>query len=61
MAGKIKITKIRSTIGRHPKQQKTIKALGMNKIGSSVIHNSTPDINGMVEKVKHLVRVEEVK
>ncbi len=57
---KLKITLVKSTIGRLVKQQKTVQALGLKKIGSSVIHNDTPAIRGMIFVVKHLVTVEEV-
>jgi large subunit ribosomal protein L30 len=58
---KIKVTLVRSTI-RHSKcQVETVRALGLRKISSSVIHEATPPILGMVAKVSHLVRMEEVK
>jgi len=57
---KLKITQIRSTIGRIKKQKETIKALGIKKLYQSVIHKDTPQIRGMIEKVKHLVEVEEI-
>jgi len=58
---KLKITQKRSII-EHPKRQKlTIKALGLGKPNWSVIHNDTPQIRGMIRKVRHLVEVEEVK
>ena len=58
---KLKITLIKSTRGRLAKQQKTIQALGLKKIRSSVIHEDTPSIRGMIFVVKHLVQVEEVE
>lgn len=60
MNQKLKITQIRSTIGRIKKQKETIKALGIKKLYQSVIHKDTPQIRGMIEKVKHLVEVEEI-
>ena len=60
MGQKLKITQIRSTIGRIKKQKETIKALGIRKLYRSVIHKDTPQIRGMIEKVKHLVEVEEI-
>jgi len=57
---KLKITQIRSTIGRIEKQKETIKALGIRKLYQCVIHKDTPQIRGMIEKVKHLVEVEEI-
>jgi len=58
---KIKITQIRSTIGCIEKQKRTIRALGIHKLNQSVTHPATPQIVGMVKKVKDLVRVEDVK
>ncbi|KPL04879.1 MAG: 50S ribosomal protein L30 [candidate division Zixibacteria bacterium SM1_73] len=60
MGEKLKITQIRSTIGRIEKQKQTIKALGIRKLYQSVIHKDSPQIRGMIEKVKHLVKVEEI-
>ena len=56
---KIKITKRRSAINRSQRQKRTLEALGLRKIGQSVEHDATPNILGMVNKVKHLVSVEE--
>ncbi|MCB0375118.1 MAG: 50S ribosomal protein L30 [Sinomicrobium sp.] len=58
--GKIRITQIRSKIKRPQNQKRTLAALGLRKIGQTVEHNPTPAILGMVNKVKHLVAVEEV-
>ncbi len=60
MGKKLKITQIRSTIGRIEKQKQTIKALGIRKLYQSVMHKDTPQIRGMIEVVKHLVEVEEI-
>lgn len=60
MERKLKITQIRSTIGRIKKQKETIKALGIKKLYQSVMHKDTPQIRGMIEKVKHLIEVEEI-
>ena len=60
MSEKLKITQIRSTIGRVERQKKTIKALGIKKLYQSVVHKDTPQMRGMIEKVKHLVKVEEI-
>jgi large subunit ribosomal protein L30 len=57
---KLKITQIRSTIGRIKKQKEIIKALGIRKLYQSVMHKDTPQIRGMIEKVKHLVEVEQI-
>ncbi len=57
--GKIKVKKIRSAIKRTQRQKRTLEALGLKKIGQVVEHDATPNILGMVNKVKHLVSVEE--
>jgi len=57
---KIKITYVNSAIDRKYDQKATIKALGLNKLNSSVEHEATPQILGMVRKVNHLVKVENV-
>ena len=54
---KIKIKKIRSEIKRPGDQKKALLALGLKKIGQVVEHEDTPNIIGMVNKVKHLVSV----
>lgn len=58
---KIKITQIRSGIGRPVRQKRTLEALGLKRIRHTVEHQATPQILGMVNKVQHLVAVEEVK
>jgi len=57
---KIKITQVRSQIGSDKTQKATLVALGIKKLNRSVEHEVTPQIMGMVNKVKHLVIVEEV-
>ncbi|HML83594.1 MAG TPA: 50S ribosomal protein L30 [Bacteroidales bacterium] len=56
----IKITQIRSRIGRPERQKLTLDALGLRKMHQTVVHNATPQILGMVDAVKHLLRVEEL-
>ncbi len=58
---KVKITLVRSVIDKPKKQKLTVKALGLKHLNHSVVHNATPQIMGMVEKVKHLVKVEKVE
>ncbi|MBD9178783.1 MAG: 50S ribosomal protein L30 [Odoribacter splanchnicus] len=58
---KIKITLVKSKIGSTKTQVGTLQALGLKKTNSSVEQEATPQILGMVAKVNHLVRVEEVK
>ena len=60
MGQKLKITQIRSTIGRVRKQKETVRALGIRKLYHSVVHEDTPQIRGMIEKVKHLLEVKEI-
>lgn len=57
---RIKVTLVKSVIGSLPAQRKTVKALGLKKIGSSVEHDASPAIKGMVRAVAHLVKVEEM-
>jgi large subunit ribosomal protein L30 len=57
---RVKITQIKSTIDRPKNQKLTVKALGLGKINKSVEVENTPQIAGMVEKVKHLVTVNEI-
>ena len=59
MAKKLKIKQVRSTIGRLENQKRTMKALGIHRIGETVVHADSPAIRGMVEKVRHLVVVDE--
>jgi len=61
VANGLKITLVKSLIGRPEVQRRTVKALGLKKLGSSVIQNDTPDIRGKVIKVSHLVQVEEIE
>ncbi len=56
--GKIKITQIRSTIKRPNNQKLTIQALGLGRINRTVEKELTPQIEGMIRKVNHLVSVE---
>lgn len=57
---KIKITQIRSGIGMPLRQKRTLEALGLKRIRHTVEHDATPQILGMVVKVRHLVTCEEV-
>ena len=58
--GKIKVTQTRSKIKRPEDQKRTLLALGLKKMGQSVEHDATPSVLGMVDKVKHLISVEEL-
>lgn len=55
---KIKITQVISRIGSTERQKRNLDALGIKKMGRTVVHEDSPIILGMVEKVKHLVKVE---
>ena len=55
---KIQVTLRRSLIGEKPKTRATVRSLGLRKINSSVEHNDTPDIRGMLHRVRHLIEVE---
>jgi large subunit ribosomal protein L30 len=58
---KVKIKQVKSVIDRSKRQKDTVRALGLKKINQEVVHVATPQIMGMVDKVRHLVTVEEVK
>lgn len=60
MSGKLKITLVKSMIGRPEKHRRVLRGLGLKKLNSSVRRNDTPAIRGMVDAVSHLVRAEEV-
>ena len=57
---KIKVTQVKSSIKREKSQKRTLHALGLRGIGKEVIHNNTPNILGMIDKVKHLVKTKEI-
>jgi len=57
---KIRITQVKSKNGRPERQKGTLLALGIRKLNHSVEHEATPQIMGMVEKVRHLVKVESI-
>jgi len=61
MAKQIRITQIRSTIHAVPKHKLTIEALGFRRTYQTLVKQDTPQIRGMLQQVRHLVRVEEVK
>lgn len=60
MASKLKITQVKSVIGAKKDQKATVRALGLKRINDSVEQADTPTVRGMVFKVRHLVKVEEV-
>jgi large subunit ribosomal protein L30 len=57
---KLKVTQVRSVIHRPKDQKQTVRRLGLHRIRDSVIKDDRPEIRGMIAKVHHLVRVEEV-
>lgn len=57
---KVRVTKVVSTIEKDERQKRTMKALGLNKIGDSNELEKSPSIDGMIRKVLHLVKVENI-
>ena len=60
MMARIKVTQVKSQIGRLQNQKRTLEALGLRRMNQVVEHEATPQILGMVKKVQHLVSVEEM-
>ena len=60
MADKLKVTLIKSTIGAVPKNKATVEAMGLRKIGKSVEMPNNAATKGMLQKVRNLVKVEEI-
>jgi large subunit ribosomal protein L30 len=58
---KLRITQVKSGIGKIKRQKLTLKALGITKMGHSAVQNDTPSVRGMISTVNHLVNVEEVR
>jgi len=58
---KLRITLVKSPIGYNKRQKLTVRSLGLHRMNSSVIHNDTQPIRGMIAKIRHLVKVEEVE
>ena len=61
MEKKLKITLIKSYIGRPQKQREILRGMGLEKLNKTVMLKDTPEIRGMVNKVSHLVFMEEIK
>ena len=57
---KVKITLRRSLIGQKPKAKETVRSLGLKKINSSTVREINPMIQGMLNKIEHLVEIEEI-
>ena len=60
-SGRIKVTQVRSLSGRPEKHRRTIEALGLKRHQSSVEHDDTPAIRGMIRQVTHLVSVQDIE
>jgi large subunit ribosomal protein L30 len=60
MAKKLRITQVKSLIASQPKHRRTMKALGFHRLHETLEKTDTPQIRGMVNQVKHLVKLEEV-
>jgi large subunit ribosomal protein L30 len=59
VAGTLKVTWKKSAIGYKEDQKRTIRALGLRRLGQTVVHSDSPSVRGMIRKVKHLLAVEE--
>ena len=60
MAENLKITLVKSTIGAIPKHRATVAALGLKKIGQSVVKKNNDATKGQIQQIRHLVKVEEI-
>jgi large subunit ribosomal protein L30 len=58
---KLRLTQTRSSIGQNVRNRGTLRALGLGKIGRSAEHSESPQLAGMLRKVRHLIQIEEVK
>jgi large subunit ribosomal protein L30 len=58
---KLRITQTRSQIGQSERHRGTLRALGLGKIGRTAEHDESPQLAGMIRKVRHLIRIEETK
>jgi large subunit ribosomal protein L30 len=58
---KLRVTQVRSVIDRPKDQKDTVRRLGLHRINDSIVKDDRPEIRGMIDKVRHLVRVEEVE
>jgi large subunit ribosomal protein L30 len=61
MATKLRIKYVKSSIGYNVRQKRTIRALGLRRLGDEVEQDDSPAVRGMVNKVRHLVQVQEVE
>jgi len=58
---RLRVTQIRSAVSRGAKQRGTVRALGLKRLGDTVEHEDKPEIRGMIRKIEHLLRVEEIE
>lgn len=61
MSKKLQVTLVKSTIGFEKSQKETVRGLGLRRIRQTVVHTDTPVVRGMINKVIHLVKVEEIE
>lgn len=61
MSKKLKITQVKSGIGRMQRQKDTLRGLGLTRLGQTVVRDDTPQIRGMVHAIQHLIEWEEVQ
>jgi large subunit ribosomal protein L30 len=61
MMPRLKVTQLRSKVGNAPSQRETLRSLGLRRVGDVVVKEDRPEIRGMVNNVRHLVKVEEVE
>ena len=59
-AGRLEITQVRSVSGRQEKHRRTLRALGIKKNQTSVVHDDTPAIRGMINQITHMISVREI-
>ena len=59
MPKQLKLTQVRSQIGQSQRHRGTLRALGLGKIGRTVVHDDSPVVAGMLRKVRHLVKIED--
>ncbi len=60
MSKKLRVRQTGSTIGRSKDQKKVVEALGLRRLHQVVVHEDTPQVRGMIDKVSHLLEIEEV-
>jgi large subunit ribosomal protein L30 len=61
MSKKLQVTLIKSSIGFEQSQKDTVRSLGLRRIRQTVVHNDTPQVRGMIAKVIHMLKVEEIE